>query len=111
MIPDPAPPYELGASYLLLERIDRMIARAATRSIRPEVERSIAFILDRLVMAPRTWGDPVWNLRNAEQVAYHGRRDRLLAVYTVHVRVPIVFLWQIGPQDGHPLFGEDFDVP
>ena len=42
---------------------------------------------------------------------YHGRHDRLLAVYTIHVRVPIVFLWQVVPQDGHPLFGENFDAP
>ena len=111
MIPDPSPPFEFGVSGAVRERIGRMLARAATRGIRPEVERSVAFILDHLVMEPRTWGDPVWNLRNAEQVTYHGRHDRLLAVYTVHERVPIVFLWQIVPQEGHPLFGENFDAP
>jgi hypothetical protein len=111
VIPDPAPPYELGASDLLRERIERMLARAAQRGIRPETERSLNDFLEHLVMNPRGWGDPIRNLRNAHQVEYHGRHDRFLAIYTVHDRVPIVFLWYLIPQEGNPLFGENFDAP
>jgi hypothetical protein len=111
MIPDPAPPYELGASALLRERIERMLIRAAERGIRPAIERSLNQILEHLTMNPRGWGDPVRNLRKAQQIEYHGRHDRFLAIYTVHDRVPMVFLWRLIPQDGHPLFGEDLDVP
>jgi hypothetical protein len=90
--------------------MDRMVARAHARGIGPAVERSVAYIVDRLINDPRGWGDPIRNLRKAGQIEYQGRYNRLLAVYTLHERIPLVFLWRIIPQEGHPLFGENFDV-
>lgn len=111
MIPDPAPPYELGMSGALRERIRRMLERATARGVGPETHEDISTIFERLINEPRKWGDPIANLRNAQQVEHHGRHRRFLAVYTVHDRVPIVFLWKLIPQEGHPLFGENFDAP
>ena len=105
MSPDPAPPYEFGLSDALRERIQRMLDRAAARGIGPEIQEAVATIFSRLINEPRKWRpDP-----EAQQVEYHGRHNRFLAVYTVHDRVPIVFLWKLIPQEGNPLFGENFD--
>ena len=111
MIPDPAPPYELGVSGMLRERIQRMLDRAAARGVGPEARQAVAGIIHRLVNEPRKWGDPVRNHRKAKLVEYNGRHGGFLAIYSVHERVPIVFLTQLVPQAGHPLFGENFDAP
>jgi hypothetical protein len=87
-----------------------MLDRAGEIGRRPEIERSIAFIVDRLVRDPRGWGDPVRDLRHAKLTEYHGRHDNFLAVYAVHERVPMVFLSQLTPLEGNPLYGETFDA-
>jgi hypothetical protein len=95
----------------LRERIQRMLDRAVARGVGPGIQQAVATIFSRLINEPRKWGDPIRNLRNAQQVEYHGRHERFLAVYTVHDRVPIVFVWRLVPQEGNPLFGENFDAP
>jgi hypothetical protein len=87
-----------------------MLDRAHALGIGPEVERSIAFIVDRIITDPRGWGDPVRNFRYAHLVEYHGRHADFLAVYAVHDRIPIVFLSQVSPLPGNRLFGESFDT-
>lgn len=86
-----------------------MIDLAADKGIGPQMEHSIAFIVNRMINDPRRWGDPIRNLRHAQMVEYHGRHNDLLAIYSVHDRVPIVFLFQLVPLPDHPLFGENFE--
>ena len=88
-----------------------MLDRAAGRGIGPEVQLAVATIFNQLINDPRKWGDPIRNYRHAQLIEYHGRHGGFLAAYAVHERVPIVFLNQLIPQEGHPLFGEDFDAP
>lgn len=83
-----------------------MLDRAHALGIGPQVEHSIAFIVDRIINDPRGWGDPVRNFRHAQLVEYHGRHADFLAVYAVHERIPIVFLMQLSPLPGNRLFGE-----
>lgn len=111
MIPDPAPPFEVDASGRFLERTLRMLARARATGIGPEVERAVAEIFHMLRERPRDWGDPVRNFRHAQFIEYHGRHQKFLCIYSVHVRIPTVVVTHIIPQDGHPLFGQDFDAP
>jgi hypothetical protein len=111
MIPDPAPPFELDASGLFRERTRRMLARARELGVGPQVERAVAEIFLQLRQRPRDWGDPVRDFRNLNFVEYHGRHAKLPCVYSVHVRIPTVVITRLVPQDGHPLFGEDFDAP
>jgi hypothetical protein len=110
MIPDPAPPYEVDASGLFVERTRRMLAHTGELGIGPQVERSVAEIFLQLRQRPREWGDPVWNFRMANFVEYHGRHNGLLCVYSVHVRIPTVVISRLVPQEGHPLFGGNFDA-
>jgi hypothetical protein len=110
MIPDPAPPYEVDASGFFRERTLLMLARARTLGIGPQVERSVAEIFLQLRQRPREWGDPVRNFRIANFVEYHGRHNKLLCVYSVHVRIPTVVITRLVPQEGHPQFGENFDA-
>ena len=109
MIPDPAPPYEFGCSAALAERIQRMIDVALAHGFGPDLEYSIAFIVDQLINDHRGWGDPVRRLQHAKLIEYHGRFENLLAIYAVHDRIPIVFLSALTPMPDHPLFGEVFD--
>ena len=111
MIPDPAPPFEVDASGLFVERTRRMLTRAHELGIGPQIERTITEIYLQLRDRPREWGDPVQNFRNAHFVEYHGRHAQLLCVYSVHERIPTVVITQLIPQDGHPLFGQNFDAP
>ncbi len=109
MIPDPAPPFEFDASGALRERIQRMLDLASALEVRPEIERSIAEIVDKLIHDPRGWGDPIRNFRHAHLIEYHGRHRGFFAAYSVHERIPMVFLLQLLPLPGNPLFGQSFD--
>lgn len=110
MIPDPAPPYEFGCSGALSDRVRRVLERARAMGIGPSIERALAFIVDRFIDDPRGWGDLIRNLGNAELVEYHGRHANFLAVYSVHDRVPIVFLLRLILLPGNPLVGENLET-
>jgi hypothetical protein len=109
VIPDPAPPFEFDASGALRDRIQRMLQRALAIGIGPEIERAIAEIVDKLIKDPRAWGDPVRNFHHAHLVEYHGRHRGFFAAYSVHDRIPMVFLLQLIPLPGNPLLDENLD--
>jgi hypothetical protein len=109
MIPDPAPPYELGTSGNLRDRVQRMLDRAAALGIQPQISQAIAEILDRLTEAPRQWGDLLRNYRHAHTVEYRGLHKNFRCIYSVHERIPIVFMTELTPLEGNPLYGENLD--
>jgi hypothetical protein len=109
VIPDPSPPFELGASGAIRERMQRMVGRAAALGVQSAVAQAFGEILERLVSRPREWGDPLRHFRNAQTTQYAGHHRKFRCVYSVHDRVPIVFLTDIYPMPGNPLYGETFD--
>lgn len=109
MIPDPAPPYELGTSAILRERIHRMLNRAADLGILPEIELAIAEIIHLLTQSPRGWGDPLRNFQHAQTVEYRGQHRNFQCYYSIHDRIPIVFVASLTTLEGNPLHGENFD--
>lgn len=56
-------------------------------------------------MAPRDWGDPVRQYRKPQLTEYRAQHWKLQFRYTVHDRIPIVFLLEITPLPDSPLFG------
>jgi hypothetical protein len=52
---------------------------------------------------PRSWGDPIRNLRGLQQVQYRGIISPLIAYYSVHERAPIVVLGDVVAKPDHPL--------
>src|SRR4051812_22256499 len=103
MVPDPAPPFELGMSQSLLERIERLSDRASGRGIGKEFDRSVDRIMTMLRMSPRESGDPIRQLRGFSATEYRIVRDQLIVYYSVHNRIPMVTVWRFEPSPGHPL--------
>ena len=87
-----------------------MLDRAKTLGIASKIELAIAEVLHRLTQAPRDWGDPLRNYRHAHTVEYRGLHKNFRCTYSVHDRVPIVFMTELTPLEGNPLFGERFDA-
>jgi hypothetical protein len=109
MIPDPAPPFEVDASGQVRERIRRMLQRAATLGVQPEVSRSISEILQRLTIDPREWGDPLWRFHALQMTQYGGTLHGFRCVYSVHDRIPTVVMTNLFPLAGNPLHGESLE--
>ncbi len=109
MIPDPSPPFEFELSAVMRERIRDLLELARDRHCENEASRAIIImhILRLLKMEPRVWGDPICNYRQLKLTQYHGRLWNLRCVYAVHDRIPIVFLTEIVPQVGCPLYTPD----
>jgi len=107
MIPDPSPPYEFEPSEAMRERIRNLIDRAGKLGHRAAAIQAFAKIFDYLTRAPRDWGDPIRKYKKMKLTEYHGRHWNLRCVYSVHDRVPIVFLTKVIPLPGNPLFGKD----
>jgi hypothetical protein len=103
MIPDPAPPFEVGMSQLLRERIERLTDLAHARGIGPSFDAAVDRIMELLRTAPRESGDPLRHLPGMSSVLYRAYRNDLIVHYTVHDRIPMVTLWQFEPDPHHPL--------
>jgi hypothetical protein len=103
MIPDPAPPFEVGMSELLRQRVREWSDRAASRGFAEAFDSAIDRILDQLRTQPREWGEPSHHLRGLGMTAFRKMYERLLVIYSVHDRIPMVTIWNIYPTAGHPL--------
>ena len=103
MVPDPAPPFEVGMSQLLRERIERLSALAHARGLGASFDAAVDRIFETLRVSPRKSGDPLRNLRGLSSTLYRLVRERLTVYYTVHDRIPMVTLWRFEPGPGHPL--------
>jgi hypothetical protein len=91
------------------ERMRRLLDRADARGVRPAIATALREIVDLLVNKPREWGDPLRHFRHAQTTQYAGHHRRFRCIYSVHNRVPIVFLTGIHPMPGNPLYGEAID--
>jgi hypothetical protein len=80
MIPDPAPPYEVGMSDDLRAHIRRLFQRAVAMGIGTTFRDAVQRIFEDLKQDPRGVGDPVRNLRGFKMVEYHLVRDQLVAI-------------------------------
>jgi hypothetical protein len=105
MIPDPSPPFEFGASRLVLDQIADLIQRAAVVGLGPDTRDTLLYMEEQLRTRPRTWGDPSYRLKGLQVTVFRRAYRRLHFTYTVHDRVPIVTLWNVKPILGHPLAG------
>jgi hypothetical protein len=103
MVPDPSPPFDVGMSQLVRERIERLSDRARARGISEQFDSAVDYILDLLRMSPRESGDPVRRLRGLNMTQYRIYHERLVADYSVHDRIPMVVLWSLLPGPSHPL--------
>jgi hypothetical protein len=104
MVPDPAPPFEVGMSQLLHEQIGQPFDLAHARGIGETFDATVVRILEKLRMSPRESGDPIRNLRGLHMVQYRIYFGGLVANYSVHDRIPMVALWSLGPDPHHPLY-------
>jgi hypothetical protein len=109
VIPDPAPPYEFDVSGDLKDRLRRMLARASQLGIGYEVAVAFREIIDSVTNRPRSWGDPLRHFGASQMIYYRGSTGGFAAVYSVHDRIPMSFLYDIVPLPGHPMYGESFD--
>ena len=64
-------------------------------------------IFDFLTQEPREWGDPIRHYHGLKLMQYRGQHWNFQCMYSVHDRVPIVFLNQIILLPRNPLFGMD----
>ena len=103
MIPDPAPPFEVGMSQLLRERIERLTDLAHARGLGTSFDAAVDHIFEALRVSPRKSGDPLRNLRGLSSTLYRLSRNGLVVHYTVHDRIPMVTVWRFDPGRGHPL--------
>ncbi len=110
MIPDPSPPFEFEPSGAMKDRIRRMIDRAIVLGVRDQIVRALQEIVQFVTQSPRSWGDPVRNFRHAELTQFRAIHRKFRCVYSVHNRVPIVFLNELTPLKGNPLFGGNYDT-
>ncbi|MBO0698595.1 MAG: hypothetical protein J2P46_09385 [Zavarzinella sp.] len=86
-----------------------MVERATQLGARDEIVRALTEITAFLVQSPRSWGDPIRNFRHARTVQYRGQHKDFRCTYSVHDRIPIVFMTELTPLEGNPLYGEKFD--
>jgi hypothetical protein len=103
MIPDPAPPFEVSLAGKAPRDIAHLLARSPALGLRAEVDRLLSQTVKELRQRPRTWGDPLRNFQSLQAVQYRGRVGFLLAYYSVHDRLPWVFLSSVTTPKGHPL--------
>ncbi len=103
MIPDPAPPFEVGMSQLLRERINRLSGLAYARGFAGSFDAAVEGIMETLRMSPRESGDPLRHLSGLSSTLYRLVRERLVVHYSVHDRIPMVTVWRFEPGPGHPL--------
>ena len=109
MIPDPAPPYEFDMSGDLKDRLRRMLIRASELKIGYETATAFREIIDAVTNRPRDWGDPLRHFGASQMIYYRGLYGGFAAVYSVHDRIPMSFLYDITPMPEHPLYGVSFD--
>ena len=107
MIPDPWPPFEFEPSEAIRERLEALLNLAAARGVLGEAADALTEIIRLLVHEPRRWGDPMRGYRHALLTQYRGVHWNVRCQYAVHDRVPIVFLTEITPLPGCPLFDVD----
>jgi hypothetical protein len=107
MIPDPAPPFEVGMSDELREHIRRLSRRAAGMGIGTAFRDSVRRILEALRQEPRRAGDPIRDLRGLKMTEYRLLREQLVVNYSVHDRIPMVTVWRFQPTSRHPLGPSD----
>jgi hypothetical protein len=100
---DPSPPFEFSMLEKAKQSILRILARADTIGLRVDVERWLKHLDIELRYHPRTWGDPIRNLRKLQQVQFRGRVAPFFAYYSVHERVPMVILGDVIVDADHPL--------
>jgi hypothetical protein len=103
MVPDPAPPFEVGMSQLVRERIERLSDLAHARGFGVSFDAAVDRIMEKLRMSQRESGDPLRHLRGLNMTHFRIYRDALIANYSVHDRIPMVVLWSLAPAPDHPL--------
>ena len=103
MIPDPSPPFELGMSDQLREKIRALGIRAGKLGFGHAFRDSVQSIFEALRLSPRAAGDPLRHRRQLKLVEYRIIRDKLIVHYTVHERIPMVTVWRFVPVLGNPL--------
>jgi hypothetical protein len=107
MIPDPAPPYEVGMSDNLRERLRGLTREAAAIGIGNAFRDQVQTLLESLRDNPREAGDPLRGARGMYSVLYRLAKFDLILYYTVHDRIPMVTLWQFDLGPNHPLAPPD----
>jgi len=78
MIPDPSPPFEVGMSEQLRERIRALGIRAANLGFGQAFRDTVQSIFESLRQAPRSAGDPLRHRRKLQLVEYRIIRDKLI---------------------------------
>lgn len=90
-------------SQLVREGIERLTDRAHVRGLGASFDAAVDRIMEMLRMAPRESGDPLRHLRGLNMTHYRIYFGGLIANYSVHDRIPMVVLWSLAPEPGHPL--------
>jgi hypothetical protein len=107
VIPDPAPPYAVDLTGTANDEIRSILTRAVSMNQGPMIVPVLEEIGELLRMRPTSWGDPLFRLRNMNATVYRGVLQPLMALYSVHDRIPIVTLWHMYAVPGHALSGDD----
>jgi hypothetical protein len=92
MSSDPAEPYRVVSSALVLQQFRQWGERARGAGLAEEYTACLRRIHERLSSDPDGWGNPLKNLAGLGMVLYHGADHWLYVQYGVNEAARIVFI-------------------
>jgi hypothetical protein len=96
-------PFEVEFSRAQLRRIQELSSRAVALGIGREFAADLRVMTERMRVAPRDWGDPMYTHLALQLIVYRGLHARIAVTYGVHDRLPLVFVRDFRPILDHPL--------
>jgi len=106
-----SPQFDVSYPSLVLERLDRWADLARRVGLGQRLADAIREMRDRLPHDPRSWGDPIRDLRGMNAVLYRHYGPVLTVTYAVHNVRNVVFAHQVWLTPGSPLEDAESDPP
>ena len=103
--------FDVAYPGVVLERLDRWADLAGQLDLKLAPADAIREMRSQLVHHPRSWGDPVRDLRGMDAVFYRHYGPILLVTYAVHNVRPAAFVQGVWLTPGSALDLADSDPP
>jgi hypothetical protein len=88
-------------------RLAVLLRRATLFGVSGRLAAALKFIREQLQHNPREWGEPSHTLKGMRCLVHTAFHDRLRIGYLVHETQPVVFVFNIEPEPGHPLHRQE----
>jgi hypothetical protein len=99
----PSEPFRVTYSGTVLDALKLLLSDAAAAGVLRRVSRALIEIEGRLELHPRTWGDPIRRVANANMTRFVRVHEELAIEYAVHDTEPLVWVTDVTPVLSHPL--------